>query len=303
MQKLISLISIVFLISCSSTDQPVEVESAQEPAEVTDNLELFELYKADQDDRKGEIDWSIVGQNDSDREERVYELLDSNKVITANDYANAAMVFQHGMDSVASGMAVKMMRKNLELDPGADKWLYAAAVDRDKMYRDVPQIYGTQYRKTGEDSPWELYQIDTTVVSDEERIAHGVETLAEQKEKVNAMNRRQLSEMQAEGKSIVDIVAYCITTEPGLAEFNISEGGLNTFGYELMAEGKMNDALEIFKTNTTLYPNAFNTWDSYGECLLQMDQTEAAVEAYAKSLELNPSNKNAENVLGNLQVQ
>ena len=40
-------------------------------------------------------------------------------------------------------MAVKMMAKSLELNPAGNKWLYAAAVDRDLMRRNKPQIYGS----------------------------------------------------------------------------------------------------------------------------------------------------------------
>src|SRR5688500_293761 len=77
-----------------------------------DNLELQEIYKADQADRtSGQIDWIVVSKRDSARMARVYELLESNKVVTGKDYYNAAMVFQHGSDTVASSMAVKMMRK------------------------------------------------------------------------------------------------------------------------------------------------------------------------------------------------
>ena len=66
------------------------------------------MYKKDQGDRQsGNVDWSIVSERDRQREARVYELLDSNKVITSEDYANAAMIFQHGRDTAASAMAVK----------------------------------------------------------------------------------------------------------------------------------------------------------------------------------------------------
>ena len=53
----------------------------------------------------------------------------------------------------------------------------------------------------------------------------------------------------------------------------------------------------MFKLNTQLYPNGFNTWDSYSECLLILGNKEDGIKAYKKSLELNPKNKNAEKVL------
>lgn len=76
------------------------------------------------------------------------------------------------------------------------------------------------------------------------------------------------------------------------------EDGITMFGYKLMWQGKLEDALVIFKLSTELYPDAYNTYDSLGECLLEMDRIEEGIEAYEKSLELNPGNKNAEKVLG-----
>ncbi|MGB0177431.1 MAG: tetratricopeptide repeat protein, partial [Owenweeksia sp.] len=52
--------------------------------------------------------------------------------------------------------------------------------------------------------------------------------------------------------------------------------------------------------NVELHPEAYNPWDSYGEILLKMGRREEAIEAYEKSLELNPQNKNAEQVLSGL---
>lgn len=267
--------------------------------QTTDNPELGVLYKADQTDRTSEdIDWSVVSVNDSLREARIYELLDSNKVQTANDYSNAAMIFQHGRDSVAYGMAVKLMRKAIKLDSTKNKWLLAAAIDRELMSRNKPQIYGTQYI-TSPDGDMKLYKIDTTIISDEERIEYGVETLAQQIQKAIYMNKKPLSELMKDGKSIQQIVKFCRNeiNKREQSEYNISEDGIITFGYELMYQEKLEDALVIFKLSTEFYPEAYNTWDSMGECLLEMNNTKEGIEAYKKSLELNPRNSNAKKII------
>ena len=93
-----------------------------------DNQELIEIYKNDQTDRQtANIDWSVVNKNDSIRKARVYQLLESDLVKTSKDYHNAAVVFQHGGDSAAYGMAVKLMKKSIALDLKANKRLLAAA--------------------------------------------------------------------------------------------------------------------------------------------------------------------------------
>jgi tetratricopeptide (TPR) repeat protein len=227
---------------------------------------------------------------------RIYELLDSNKVRTSLDYHNAAMIFQHGGDSVAYGMAVKLMKKSIELDSTANKWLLAAAIDRYLLSKGEPQIYGTQYWKM-KDHPWELREIDTTKITDAERIDYGVETLAQQREKVKQMNKKKLSEILNDGKSVDELVQFIKQEDIKSSEYDLSESGINSFGYQIMSQGLKDDALKIFKLNTELYPQGYNTFDSYGECLLGLGDKENAIIAYKKSLELNPKNKNAEKVL------
>lgn len=290
MKKLAYVIIVLIAFSCNQ-------KSHKDSEVILDNEELVEIYKADQADRQTQpIDWNIVSKRDSLREVRIYELLDSNKVRTSLDFHNAAMIFQHGGDSVAYGMAVKLMRKSIELDSTANKWLLAAAIDRYLLSKGEPQIYGTQYWKM-KDQPWELREIDTTKITDAERIEFGVETLAQQREKVKQMNRKKLSELVNEGKSIDELVKFIKQEDLKKSKYDVSESGINSFGYQIMSQGLKDEALKIFKLNTEIYPEGYNTYDSYGECLLELGDKENAIIAYKKSLELNPKNKNAEKVL------
>ena len=266
----------------------------------TDNQELAAMYRNDQSARqKPNIDWETLSKEDDAREKRVYELLDSSKVITGRDHYHAAMIFQHGSDTTASRMAVKMMRKAIELDSTINKWLLAAAIDRDLMRNNKPQIYGTQFVKMHDETQWRRYKIDSTKVTDEERKAYGVETLAEQRSKERRMNMLRLYDYYSTEKSISKVVKQikAEAKKGDRATYNVSEDGINSFGYELMAEGKLNDALEIFQLNTQLYPKGFNTWDSLGECLMALNRKEESVKAYKKSLELNPNNENARKIV------
>lgn len=292
MRKIILLAIIIGFISCNP-------KNAVAQEKVVDNPELIEIYRSDQADRINHIDWNIVQKNDSIREARVYELLDSNKVRTSADYNNAAIVFQHGEDSIAYGMAVKLMRKSIELDATRSKWLLAAAIDRDLLSRNKPQIYGTQYRKE-KDQPWVLREIDTTKITDAERIEYGVETLAQQREKLKRLNLKKLTELLDEGKSVDDIIQFVKQEDIKKSQYDLSEDWITRFGYQLMFQGEKEEALKIFKLNTELYPTGFNAFDSYGECLLDLGYKEQAITAYKKSLELNPENKNAEEVLSKM---
>jgi tetratricopeptide (TPR) repeat protein len=293
MKRIIFLATIIGFIACSP-----KITLAQE--KVADNLELIEMFDSDQADRTNHIDWSIVQKNDSIREARVYELLDSNKVRTSLDYNNAALIFHHGEDSIAYGMAVKLMRKSIELDSTRNKWFLAAIIDRYLLSINKPQIYGTQYRKL-KDQPWVLSEIDTTKVTDAERIEYGVETLAQQREKIKNLNRKKLTELRDEGKTIDEIIQ--IVKQGGIKNslYDLRENWLNNFGYQLVKQEKYEDALQIFKLNTEIHPNGYNTFDSYGECLLKLGDKENAIKAYQKSLELNPENKNAIKVLSEIE--
>ncbi|MEM1220434.1 MAG: tetratricopeptide repeat protein, partial [Bacteroidota bacterium] len=270
----------------------------EEPKTVTDNEELKALAEADQADREPEkIDWVIVNNRDEERQKRVTEMLKEGVVRTAEDYANAAIIFQHGQDTTASRLAVAMMRKAIELDSTRDKWLLAAAIDRDLMRRDLPQIYGTQFRRNDIGEPWYRYKIDTTQVTDEERLEYGVETLAQQLEKERLMNTTSLMELFQSGVTVDSMLQLIPKEDLQTSKYNLSEMGLNNFGYQLMGLEKDVDALKIFRLNTELYPEAFNTYDSYGECLLKMGKKEEAFAAYQKSLDLNPNNNNAARIL------
>ena len=68
-----------------------------------------------------------------------------------------------------------------------------------------------------------------------------------------------------------------------------------------MQEGKVAEAIVIFKLNTELYPQSSNVYDSLGEAYMAKGDSEAAAANYKKSLELNPGNKNAVNMLKKLK--
>ena len=239
-------------------------------------------------------------KNDSLREKRVYELLSEGKVVTGNDNYHAAMIFQHGKDSVAYGMAVKLMKKAIELETTMNRWLLAAAIDRELWSKNKPQIYGTQYTKKNEkNAKWERYRIDTTQITDEERKFYNVETLAEQKIKERNMNLFSISEYYSKSNSIEKTIKLIKNEKKKEIKsvYKVSEDAINDFGYELVNFGKINDATAIFKLNTKLYPNSFNTFDNLGEWLLKIGKKEEGLRAYGKSLELNPNNDYAKKIV------
>ena len=73
-----------------------------------------------------------------------------------------------------------------------------------------------------------------------------------------------------------------------LIKYDISEEAVNEFGYNLLNQNKNEEALKVFKLNTELYPNGYNTYDSYGECLMKLGQKEKAIIVLDLAMEKMP---------------
>jgi tetratricopeptide (TPR) repeat protein len=84
-------------------------------------------------------------------------------------------------------------------------------------------------------------------------------------------------------------------------EYRVDESSLNTMGYHLLMQKRMDEAIKVFKLNVEEYPNAWNPYDSLGEAYMKAGQKELAIKSYEKSLELNPDNKNGTEMLKKLR--
>lgn len=69
------------------------------------------------------------------------------------------------------------------------------------------------------------------------------------------------------------------------------ENDLNTLGYELLNEKRIDEAVKIFIVNVQLNPTSWNAYDSLGEAYALSGNTKLAIVNYEKSLELNPKNE------------
>ena len=145
-----------------------------------DNLILTKLYENDQNSRKvKQIDWNNLLKQDSIRRVKVLQLIKENKLSTSNDFFHAAMIFQHGNDSISYKLAWKYSKKASKIDTSnkSARWLSAASYDRYLLSIGKPQIYGTQFLVFKK--KYYLRNFDTTKVSDTERIYYSTRTLKE----------------------------------------------------------------------------------------------------------------------------
>lgn len=86
----------------------------------------------------------------------------------------------------------------------------------------------------------------------------------------------------------------------GKGAYNFDENALNSFGYQVLRDGDTEGAVRIFRMNANAFPESANVWDSLAEGYMEAGDTENAILYYNKSLELNPGNQNARDMLEKL---
>ncbi len=82
-----------------------------------------------------------------------------------------------------------------------------------------------------------------------------------------------------------------------LLDPEILEGSINRKGYDLMQDGDLGSAFQVFTLNTILFPNSSNGWDSLGECCYNMKEFKLSLQHYKKSIELDPKNENGRQMI------
>ena len=129
----------------------------------------------------------------------------------------------------------------------------------------------------------------------------------EQPEAFNASVLRFLKNMEFfnifDSKGVDAAVQYFNVThqfEPNTILFREQE--MNLLGYRYLQDGKIKDAIKLFKINTIAFPGSWNVYDSLGEAYLKDGQIDLAVKNYEKSLELDPNNENARKALKEIKA-
>ena len=70
-----------------------------------------------------------------------------------------------------------------------------------------------------------------------------------------------------------------------------TEAEINTYGYQLLQQGKNDEALNLFIKNTKDHPDSWNVWDSLGEAYGIKGNKDMAVKYYSKAYEMAPDNQ------------
>ncbi len=78
------------------------------------------------------------------------------------------------------------------------------------------------------------------------------------------------------------------------------EWSINGLGYQLMGQERFEDAVAVLELNADVFPESANAYDSLAEAYLKNGDKTKAVRFYKKSLEFNPDNENAKEMLKTL---
>src|SRR5258708_18396021 len=97
--------------------------------------------------------------------------------------------------------------------------------------------------------------------------------------------------LESDVAAAVKLFAETRARDPEVVIFK--ESSVNVFGYALLQSGRAKEAIDALKLNSEAYPKSWNAFDSLGEAYMIAGEKELAIKSYNKSLELNPENKNA----------
>ncbi len=78
-------------------------------------------------------------------------------------------------------------------------------------------------------------------------------------------------------------------------------GIYNAYGYWLLSQEKVNEAIAAFKKQIELVPERANAYDSLGDAYKKAGKIKLAIEQYKKALEIDPNFKTSKNELEKLQ--
>jgi len=95
-----------------------------------------------------DLSWDEITKRDEERRKQVNNLLAEGKVVTAQDFRDAAFIFQHGQTADDYLLAHILATEAIVLGDTNARWIAAAALDRYLQIIGQKQVFGTQYGDT-----------------------------------------------------------------------------------------------------------------------------------------------------------
>lgn len=128
------------------------------------------------------LDYQALEKRDAERRRRTIALLRAGQLTTAQDFHDAAFIFQHGSTADDYLLAHLLAVEAIVRGDLSSKWISAATLDRYLMAIGRPQAFGTQYvGHGGNDADITQKPYDAGLIPDAMRLDFCVPPLAEQK--------------------------------------------------------------------------------------------------------------------------
>lgn len=161
--------------------------------------ELQDIVDEDQKDRTPPVDWSKLQPRDEVHRKRVGEIFGEGCFKTAEDYAAAALVYQHGNIPDHFFQTFLWAKRAVELGDPKQKWLMAAGIDRYLTKSGYKQLFATQASKDYPNPCFCMEEIESTF-PEKLRIEYGKKSVKEALTWVDSLN---------EGNPACKPVKYC----------------------------------------------------------------------------------------------
>ncbi len=196
----ISAIFALLLVSCTAPapiTAPVATPQStpsETPSHTCDNAsqQLQTMRDADQDIRKNfqsmtPADMEKMAALDLEHQQKTQALLDQNCLQSAKDYANAALIFQHGRKPEDFLQAHKLALRAVALGDPSQERLAALAIDRYLVNTGYKQLFASQAAKPNGSECWCLQDVEMDF-DDKERTRVTQRNLAESEKWVQSLN-------------------------------------------------------------------------------------------------------------------
>lgn len=152
--------------------------------------ELQRLVKEDQDDRIPPVDWQRVLPRDEARRKSVGEIFGEGCFKTAEDYAAAALVYQHGNVPDHFFQTFLWAKRAVELGDSSQKRLMAMGMDRYLVNIGHKQLFATQASKPATQACWCLEELEKSF-PEKRRVELAQKSLIEALQWVDSLNKDQ----------------------------------------------------------------------------------------------------------------
>jgi len=156
--------------------------------------DMQQLFESDQKPRQNWASLSpaerrATDDQDAERRQQTRKLLSDGGLHTAEDFKRAAFVFQHG-NTPDDFLLAHTLAMVAVADGDADAlWIASATFDRYLHTIGKPQVYGTQFTFTADNSATQE-PYDSELISDALRRQLGVPSLAEQRKQRDEVSRQ-----------------------------------------------------------------------------------------------------------------